>query len=72
MSHLQALFFNCPQQVSSHNLRILKNLLKKKLRKETLASVQIQDKNKLVYLNTLKSTALRCSNKGLAIRLQLS
>lgn len=72
VSHLEALFSNCPPEVSSFNLRVAKRLFNKQLRKEILTSYQIKGHNKAIYLNTLKCSGLRFCNKKLALRLQLS
>jgi len=69
-SHLEDLFED--KKSSSFNLSITSRILSKQLRKEVFKSCQIKKTCKILYLNSLKSASLRCINRKLAVRLQLS
>ena len=70
--HLRALFGGKDAQLLAHNLRTTRALLSTHLRQNVLASRQISDRNKALYLNTMKCSVLRCSNRALAVRLQMA
>lgn len=70
--HLAQLFNDKNQDVRVFNLLTTKRILCRYLRKNVKNSYQISEPSKLIYLNTLKCTALRCSNSKLAVRLQMT
>lgn len=70
--HLKAMLESGDFEETAYNLMTTRNILNKHLRHNVLESSQIDDKSKLVYMNTLKTSSLRCSNKHLAVRLQIA
>lgn len=70
--HLRALFSSKDAQLIAHNLKTTRVILSRHLRQNVLSSRQISDCNKALYLNTMKCSVLRCSNKALAVRLQIA
>lgn len=70
--HLKMMFDTKDKKILKHNLKITNLVLNKLLRKNVLNSKQITGRNKIVYLNTLKCSSLRCINKKLVTRLQMS
>ncbi len=70
--HLRLLFNGKDDELVSHNLRTTRKILSKYLRDNVLSSKQISDQNKILYLSTMKCSGLRCANKKLAVRLQMS
>lgn len=70
--HLRALFGGKDPQLVSRNLRTTRAILSRHLRANVLGSRQISDRNKALYLNTMKCSVLRCSNRALAVRLQMA
>ena len=69
--HLRALVSSGDERLDSFNLRAVRRTLNKNLRKNVMESHQITDENKLIYLNTLKCSALRCCSKKLVTRLEI-
>jgi len=67
--HLKMMFDTKDKKIIKHNLKTTKCILNQYLRKNVLFSKQITNKNKIVYLNTLKCSSLRCINKSLVTRL---
>lgn len=70
--HLAQLFNDKSQDVRFFNLLTTRRILCRFLRSNVKDSYQIKESSKLVYLNTLKCTALRCCNSKLAVRLQMT
>lgn len=70
--HLRALFSGKDNQIVHHNLKTTRLLLSRHLRQNVMDSRQISDDNKALYLNTMKCSVLRCSNRALAVRLQMA
>jgi hypothetical protein len=70
--HLKAMVETGDLEEIAHNLRTTRKILNKHLRSNVLESRQIDSESKLIYMNTLKCCSLRCSNKKLAVRLQIA
>lgn len=70
--HLKEILRTEDSLVNSHNLRITRIILNRHLRKNVLASKQINRESKMTYMNTLKCCSLRCVNTDLAVRLQMA
>ena len=69
--HLKALVSSRNPQLDSFNLRAVHKTLNKWLRSNVMESHQISPENKLIYLNTLKCSVLRCCSKKLVTRLEM-
>lgn len=71
--HLKLMVNTEDKGVNSTNLKSLRKIISKHLRRNILEqSPQIAKLNKLLYLNSLKCSSLRCINKTLATRLQMN
>ena len=71
--HLKMIVNTSDREVNSSNLKSLRKIINKHLRINILEqSPQIAKHNKLLYLNSLKCSSLRCVNKTLATRLQMN
>ena len=70
--HLSQMFKTTDPELQLFNLQTTRKLLGKWMRSEIMKSKQIEGHSKIVYLNSLKCSAIRCANPNLAVRLQMS